>query len=148
MKTLILGLGNFLLSDEGVGIHAIKALEKEQLPDNVDLMDGGTGGFHLLSWFEQYERIIMIDATLDDNPPGTVRMIKPRYSSDFPPLLSAHEIGIKDMVDVMQITDSFPEIELIVVSASKINEIGMELTPEIEKSIPQIIEKIKISMNN
>ena len=54
MKTLILGVGNLLLKDEGVGIHVIRALENKNLPDNVDLMDGGTGGLHLLSWLQEY----------------------------------------------------------------------------------------------
>ena len=98
MKTLILGVGNLLLKDEGVGIHVIHALEKETLPSGVHLIDGGTGGFHLIAWLEEYDRIVMIDATLDNNPPGTVRQLKPRYASDFPPLMSAHEIGLRDMI--------------------------------------------------
>ena len=89
-ETLVLGVGNLLLKDEGVGIHVIKALENEKLPAHVHLMDGGTGGLHLLSWLQGYDRIIMIDATLDNNPPGTVRLIQPRYATDFPPLMSAH----------------------------------------------------------
>ena len=72
-ETLVLGVGNLLLKDEGVGIHVIKALENEKLPAHVHLMDGGTGGLHLLSWLQGYDRIIMIDATLDNNLPGTVR---------------------------------------------------------------------------
>ena len=83
-ETLVLGVGNLLLKDEGVGIHVIKALENEKLPAHVHLMDGGTGGLHLLSWLQGYDRIIMIDATLDNNPPGTVRLIQPRYATDFP----------------------------------------------------------------
>ena len=67
-ETLVLGVGNLLLKDEGVGIHVIKALENEKLPAHVHLMDGGTGGLHLLSWLQGYDRIIMIDATLDNNP--------------------------------------------------------------------------------
>ena len=104
-ETLVLGVGNLLLKDEGVGIHVIKALENEKLPAHVHLMDGGTGGLHLLSWLQGYDRIIMIDATLDNNPPGTVRLIQPRYATDFPPLMSAHEIGLKDMIDAMILTD-------------------------------------------
>ena len=77
-ETLVLGVGNLLLKDEGVGIHVIKALENEKLPAHVHLMDGGTGGLHLLSWLQGYDRIIMIDATLDNNPPGTVRLIHER----------------------------------------------------------------------
>ena len=61
-ETLVLGVGNLLLKDEGVGIHVIKALENEKLPAHVHLMDGGTGGLHLLSWLQGYDRIIMIDA--------------------------------------------------------------------------------------
>ena len=104
-ETLVLGVGNLLLKDEGVGIHVIKALENEKLPAHVHLMDGGTGGLHLLSWLQGYDRIIMIDATLDNNLPGTVRLIQPRYATDFPPLMSAHEIGLKDMIDAMILTD-------------------------------------------
>ena len=102
-ETLVLGVGNLLLKDEGVGIHVIKALENEKLPAHVHLMDGGTGGLHLLSWLQGYDRIIMIDATLDNNPPGTVRLIQPRYATDFPPLMSAHEIGLKDMIDAVSL---------------------------------------------
>ncbi|GAB6122813.1 HyaD/HybD family hydrogenase maturation endopeptidase [Dysgonomonas termitidis] len=143
MKTLILGIGNILLKDEGVGIHTIHALEKIKLPSGVDLMDGGTGGFHLLSWLESYDHIIMIDATLDNNPPGTVRLLHPRYASDFPPLMSAHEIGLRDMMAVMELTESMPKVDLIVVSAADISEVGMDLSPEVEKAIPDVIKIIK-----
>ncbi len=142
-ETLILGVGNLLLKDEGIGIHVIKALEKENLPAHVHLMDGGTGGLHLLSWLQGYNRLIMIDATLDSNPPGTVRLIQPRYASDFPPLMSAHEIGLKDMIDAMILTDDLPETHLIVISAANINEVGMELTPEVEEAIPEVIGTIR-----
>lgn len=143
MKTLILGVGNLLLRDEGVGIHVIHALEKESLPSGVDLMDGGTGGFHLISWLEKYERIVMIDATLDNNPPGTIRVIRPRYASDFPPLMSAHEIGLKDMLEVMQLTGTMPEVHLIVVSAADISEVGMDLSPELEAVVPELVKTVK-----
>lgn len=143
-KTLVLGVGNLLLKDEGVGIHVIQALEKENLPAHVHLMDGGTGGLHLLSWLQGYDRIIMIDATLDNNPPGTVRLIRPRYASDFPPLMSAHEIGLKDMIDAMILTGDLPEdTHLIVISALHINEVGMELTPEVQAAIPEVIRMIR-----
>lgn len=142
VNTLILGVGNLLLKDEGVGIHVIQALEKENLPPHVRLMDGGTGGLHLLSWLQGYERLIMIDATLDNNPPGTIRLIRPRYAADFPPLMSAHEIGLKDMIDAMILTDDLPDTHLIVISAAQINEVGMELTPDVEAAIPEVMQLI------
>lgn len=142
-NTLILGVGNLLLRDEGVGIHAIRALGKEALPSYVKLMDGGTGGLHLISWIQDYARIIMIDATLDSRPPGTVRVICPRYATDFPPLMSAHEIGLKDMIEAMILTGHLPEIHLILVSAEEVREVGMELTPAVEAALPEIIQTIK-----
>lgn len=148
METLILGVGNLLLQDEGVGIHVIQALENETLPPHVHLMDGGTGGFHLISWLEKYDRIIMIDATLDTNIPGTIRIIRPQYASDFPQLMSAHEIGIKDMIEVMQLSSGkLPDIQLIVISVVDISSVGMELSPPVEAAIPEVIQRIKTIIN-
>lgn len=144
MKTLILGVGNFLLKDEGVGIHVIRALEQEPMPSDVTLLDGGTGGLHLISWLTGYDRIIMIDATLDDFPPGTIRLIQPRYAADFPPLMSAHEIGLKDMIEAMAITGDLPEILLIAISAENVSEVGTELTSSVQAAIPEVIKKIKL----
>lgn len=146
MNTLILGIGNVLLCDEGIGIHVIHALEKELLPEGVDLLDGGTGGFHLISWIEHYQRIIMVDASLDANPPGTIRTLNPKYASDFPPLISAHEIGLKDMIEAMELSGTLPDIELIIVSAARVDEVGLTLTPEVEQSIPKVIEQIRKSL--
>lgn len=138
-----MGVGNLLLKDEGVGIHVIRTLEKEELPPNVSLMDGGTGGLHLISWIQDYNRIIMVDATLDHNPPGTIRLIRPRYATDFPPLMSAHEIGLRDMIEAMILTEKLPDIQLIVVSAEDISEVGMELTPAVEAAVPEVVEMVK-----
>lgn len=140
---MVLGVGNLLLKDEGVGIHVIRALESETLPPDVDLMDGGTGGLHLISWIQDYKRIIMVDATLDSHPPGTIRLIRPRYATDFPPLMSAHEIGIRDMIEAMIWMEKLPEIQLIVISAEDISEVGMELTPVVEAAVPKVVEMIK-----
>lgn len=148
MDTLILGVGNLLLKDEGVGIHAIRRLKKEELPTNVDIMDGGTGGFHLTGRLQEYDRLIIVDATLDQHPPGTVRLIHPRFASDFPPLMSAHEIGLKDMIEVMILTGKLPEIDLIVISVSNINDVSMELSPEVELSIDSVIDIIKNCVYN
>ncbi len=147
-KILILGVGNLLLKDEGVGIHVIRALENEELPPNVSLMDGGTGGLHLIAWIQDYDRIIMVDATLDDNPPGTIRLIRPRYATDFPPLMSAHEIGLRDMIEAMVLTGKLPDIQLIVISAADISEVGMELTPVVEAAVPKVVELIRSCLSH
>ncbi|GHT27571.1 hydrogenase 2 maturation endopeptidase [Bacteroidia bacterium] len=142
MKTLVLGVGNILLKDEGVGIHVARALAQEALPPDVTVLDGGTGGLHLLSWLEGYERIILVDATLDGNPPGTIRHLHPHYASDYPPLMSAHEIGLRDMIEVMLLNDSCPEVELFVISVLDVTEPDLQLTPAVEASIPVVVQQI------
>ena len=98
-KTLVLGLGNVIMGDEGVGVHVVRALEKHTLPPNVECLDGGTGGFVLLEPLQNAGHIILIDATDDGNPPGTVTRTVPRFSADYPPTLTAHDIGVKDLLD-------------------------------------------------
>jgi hydrogenase maturation protease len=143
MKTLILGVGNYLLRDEGAGVHAVQALENEPLPPGVDLLDGGTGGLHLLGRLQEYDRLILIDAALDSHPPGTLRHIRLQYASDFPPLMSAHEIGLHDMMEVMMLCGPTPEIELLTVSVADVRELGVELTPPVKAALPEIIRLVK-----
>lgn len=141
-KILILGIGNYLMGDEGVGVHVANRLQKENLP-GVDVVDGGTGGFHLLGYFEEYETIILVDATLDENSNGTIRLIKPRFSEDFPKAMSTHDIGLRDLVCALQLLGKMPTIHLFVVSIESLQQQGIELTDEIEKVIPELMEKIK-----
>jgi hydrogenase maturation protease len=142
-KVLILGIGNYLMADEGLGVHLAERINKEELPHGVDVLDGGTGGFHLLEYFEQYERVIIIDATLDDRPAGTVRLIKPKFAADFPQAMSTHDIGLKDLVGALQLLGTMPEIDLYVVSIKSIQEQGIELSWEISLAIDKLIHRIK-----
>ena len=141
--TLILGIGNYLMGDEGIGVHIANRLEHENLPEGVSVLDGGTGGFHLLGYFENYDHLILVDATLDGNTPGTIRLIKPKFAQDFPPAMSTHDIGLKDMVTALQLLDKMPVIDLFVVSIESIQQQGIELTEEVKKVVPLIIHEIK-----
>ena len=142
MDILILGIGNLLMGDEGIGVHAINYLEKQTLPLNVRLLDGGTGGFHLLEYLQEYKKIIMIDATMDGGEPGTLKVIIPRFSADFPKALSAHDIGLKDLVESAALLGSLPEIHLITISIAKIQPMTIDLTLEISNTLPLIHTKV------
>lgn len=142
-KILILGIGNYLMGDEGIGVHLAERLALETLPEGVDVVDGGTGGFHLLEYFESYPNVILIDATLDTNPPGTIRKIKPKFAMDFPKAMSTHDIGMKDLVNALQIMGTMPVIDLFVVSIESIQQQGITLTPEIEAVVPLLKDKVK-----
>lgn len=141
-NTLVLGIGNLLLNDEGAGIHVVTRLEKENYK-SADLMDGGTGGFHLLGFIQSYKKIIIVDASLDQYPAGNVRVLHPKYAKDYPHQLSAHEIGLKDLIDAAFLLGNVPDICLVAISIKDFQEIGIELTPEVEKAIPVAMEKVK-----
>ncbi|MBL7994738.1 HyaD/HybD family hydrogenase maturation endopeptidase [bacterium] len=143
MKILVLGIGNVLMGDEGAGVHAIRELEKQTWPENVHILDGGTGGFHLLEYLQHYKKIIMIDATMDGQPPGTLRLIKPRFSSDFPKALSAHDIGLKDLVESAAILNHMPDVHLITVSIETVQPMRLDLSPEIQNVLPEITKSVK-----
>ena len=139
---LVIGIGNILLNDEGVGIHVISRMEKEGFT-GADLLDGGTGGFHLLGFIQSYKTVIIVDASLDQFPAGHVRVLHPRYARDFPKQLSAHEIGLKDLLDAAFLLGNMPQIYLVAVSVKDFREMGMELTPEVERAVPEVIEQVK-----
>ena len=141
-ELLILGIGNYLMGDEGVGVQTALALQQLPIADSIDVVDGGTGGFHLLEFFEVHDKVILIDATLDNNEPGTIRLIQPRFAKDFPRAMSTHDIGLRDMVNALQLMDKMPEIYLFVVSIETIQQQGIELTPAIQKTIPILVEKV------
>lgn len=140
---LILGIGNYLMGDEGVGVHTALRLQGMGLPENIEIVDGGTGGFHLLQYFEDHDTVILIDATLDGNAPGTIRLIEPRFAQDFPRAMSTHDIGLRDMVSALQWMEKMPHIYLFVVSIETIQQQGIELTPAIENAMPQLLEKVQ-----
>ncbi|MDH5397680.1 MAG: hydrogenase maturation protease [Cyclobacteriaceae bacterium] len=141
-NTLILGIGNLLMGDEGIGVHVVRELENKQKNLQADIIDGGTGGFHLLSLFEEYKYIIMVDATMDGQPEGTISLIEPRFSSDFPRALTAHDIGLKDLVESAIILGKLPKIYLITVSITEIQLMKMVLSKNVKASIPEVFKKI------
>jgi hydrogenase maturation protease len=130
VKTLVLGLGNILMGDEGIGVYTVRALEQHQLPPDVECLDGGTGGFTLLEPLENADRIILIDAAADDNPPGTVTRTTPRFSRDYPPTLTAHDVGMKDLLDMFYIQGGKHEIVLYAITIDPQQPIRMSLSPQ------------------
>lgn len=146
-KLLVLGIGNILLGDEGVGIEVIRKLEQLNLPSHVDLLDGGTGGFHLLSYLQEYPEVILIDATLDGNEPGTVRLIRPKFSNEFPRTLSSHDIGLKDLIESAALLDDLPDMTLITISVKPEQELGMELSDAVAEAVIKACNKVMEIVN-
>lgn len=142
-KTLVLGIGNILLGDEGVGVHVIDALRAYDLGDDVELLDGGTGSFTLLGPMQSASKIILIDATLEGDEPGAVRRLTPRYSADYPKTLTAHDIGLKDLLDVFYLTGAkAPEVVLYAITIPLFHELETELSPVMKPSVAKVAEMV------
>jgi len=142
MKTLVMGIGNLLMGDEGAGIHVLRYLEQQHPLLSVDFVDGGTGGFHLLEYFQTYERVILIDATMDGEPPGTVRVIKPEFARDYPRTLAAHDIGLKDLLDSLYLLGKRPQIVLFTLSIAGIGSLCMELSDDVQRAVRTAAEAV------
>jgi len=140
--TLVLGLGNLLMGDEGIGVKSIEYMQDFAFPADVRLLDGGTGGFHLLSLFKEYERFIIIDATLGDENIGDIRVLKPKFASDFPRSLTSHDIGLRDLMQSAELIGDLPEIYLITINISEFNKVRIGLSEHIEKCLPAVHRKV------
>jgi hydrogenase maturation protease len=141
-RILVLGIGNFLMGDEGVGVHSIHALSKVKLPDTVDIIDGGTGSFNLMPILAKYPLVLFIDATMDGRPLGSINVIYPRYAKDFPTVLSAHDVGLKDMIEALELSGELPKIILITVTIEEMRPMTIELSEKVQKSIPLVVDKV------
>jgi len=139
---LVMGVGNYLMGDEGIGVQVIQEMVKYKLPEYVDILDGGTGGFLLLNCFEAYSTVIFIDATMDGKPAGTISLIRPKFASDFPSALSVHDVGLKDMIEAVYLMEKVPDIHLFTVSIEEIVPMSLELNPKVKAAIPKIIKDI------
>ena len=141
MRTAILGVGNLLMKDEGIGVHVVQACERLRLPENVEAIDGGTS-IELASLVEGFERLVVVDAALAGGEPGqiyrfTLDEIEPGRS----PLLSGHDFGIPQTLRACALAGNAPERIIIVGVEPKQIDWGLELSPELERKMPEIIER-------
>jgi len=112
------------------------------LPPRVELLDGGTGSFQLLGPMQEAERIILIDATVDGAPVGTVRRLRPRFSTDYPRTLTAHDIGLKDLLDAFYLLGTPADVTLFAVSIEMPQPIQLGLSPALRALVPTIAERV------
>lgn len=139
---LILGIGNVLMGDEGVGVHVVERLQESTLPDGVQCLDGGTGSFLLLGPMQQAKRVILIDATVDGAPAGTIRRLRPRFSREYPRTLTAHDIGLKDLLDAFYLLGQPADVTLFAVSIDALQDLRVDLSPEVNSIVPDVAQAI------
>ena len=142
--TLILGIGNTLLSDEGAGIHAMHQLQSGH-PDlpGVTYIDGGTLSFTLAAYLQDCTNIIVLDAAEFKASPGTVRTMVGTEMDDFlgAARRSPHEVGLLDLFDMARLTESLPANRALIGIQPKSIEWGTSPTPEVERALPIVVEQ-------
>ena len=143
-RVLILGLGNLLLGDEGVGVQVAEELKGLELPNGVAVVEGGTGGLGLIGLMEEYQKVIIVDAADMGCPPGRVVRFTPLEAqlktAEAP--LSLHQIGLGEVLALAEALEVAPaELVIIGIQPSRV-EMGAGLSPEVERAIPKIIRII------
>ena len=148
-KTVIIGVGNLLLKDEGVGVHAVRELRQKALPAGVEVLDGGVAGIGLLDFFPGAQKLVLIDAADMNLAPGTVVRFTPEEIRSQPggPKFSAHDVGLLEVLELASaLGQSPPEVVIIGVQPGEISW-GTDLTPEVRSSLPLVVEMVLKEVN-
>jgi len=141
-KVVIIGVGNLLMKDEGIGIHAIQALEEMGLPPDIKIVDGGTSP-DLISYTRAGDKMIIIDCAKAGGEPGSVYRFKPEdLAAEKQELASAHQMGVVENLNLMSFTGNKPkDVVIIGVEPAEIDW-GMELSPLLRQRLPKVIEVV------
>jgi hydrogenase maturation protease len=141
-KTVILGIGNILLKDEGVGVHVIQEMSNMDLPNGVELVDGGTSTMDFLSYMEGVEKLIIIDAFKGGQKPGTIYRCTPEdLMAKGQRPTSLHDVGPIETFRMAKILGYQTTIVIIGVEPEAIDW-GMDLSPQITGRMTKIIDAV------
>ena len=150
MQILIYGAGNLILSDEGFGVHFIRHLEREyQIPDNVELYDGGTLGIMVHFKFEEADKVILVDVVQAKGEPGDIF----RYEREdimlknIPVKMSPHQIGLQEMLLISEMRDApKPDLTFFGIVAGSLDP-GDRLTPPLEAGLEKVAHLVIEELN-
>lgn len=144
MKAAVLGVGNTILADEGVGVRVIEAFERDYAaPDGVAVIDGGTAGMELLDELSRLDFLLVVDAIAAGKPPGTpVRLAGAEVPVFFRRNLSPHGIGLSDVLASLEFLGAAPR-ETVVIGVQPVSmELSTELTPTIAARVPELVAQV------
>jgi len=141
-KIIVLGIGNILMSDEGVGVRVVEKLqEKYSFPPNVEIYDGGTTGLHgLMPLIEEADHLVVIDAVNGPGEPGTIyRYTLEDFKLSIPKKISAHDIGFIECLAIAELIDRVPESVIIIgIKPEDLNTRKMELTETVNNKLNEL----------
>ncbi len=137
-RVLVLGAGELLVGDEGVGAHVVQQLLKRSWPEHVQITACGSGGLELLDLIQSAPRVVLIDATRDGLWPGSVTHFRVVQPSDFPPALGEHDIGLKALLTAAALVGDMPEVEVITISVDEVKSMDQELSIDVAAALPEV----------
>lgn len=144
-KIVVLGVGNELLSDEGIGVHVAKEIQKKKIfSPEIEVMEGGTDGFGLINIITDTDRLIVIDSLKGGSEPGTIYKFDIEDAPGTPDIFktSVHQIGILEVINLSSLIGKTPVTTVIGVEPKSIST-GMELSEEVKAKIPRVIELVR-----
>lgn len=142
--TLILGIGNLIMTDDSAGVRIIHLLqERYRFPESVAVIDGGTLGLDLLPYLDGIKRLLIVDAVETGGPPGTlVRLVGEELSLAFRTMLSPHQVGLRDLLLVARLQGFAPaEMILLGIQPGDI-DMGTELTPAVAAQQEKLVDGV------
>lgn len=142
--TLVLGLGNILLQDDGIGVRVIgRFLEQYQLPEGVKVLDGGVRGLSLLPYLQGVSQLLIVDAIQSGKPAGAVsRLVGDEISKSLGPKISIHQEGLADLLWTALATDVYPaEVVLWGVEPARLDT-GLDMSPAVAKQVDTLVEAV------
>jgi hydrogenase maturation protease len=146
-RIVVIGVGNLLMKDEGIGIHAVKALQEIGLPADVELIDGGTSP-DLIAYTRAGDKIIIIDAAKAGGEPGAIYHYRPEDLAVGKGILtSAHEMGVVENLKLVELSGNEPRETIIIGIEPKEIDWGTELSPELQKRLPDIVKVVLREIN-
>ena len=147
-KLVVVGIGNYILQDEGVGVHAVNCLREMELPEGVEVIDGGTHSYDLVDIFCQYDNLIIVDAIQAGGEPGTMYRaayeelgLKPQDNCT-----SVHQMHFIEAVKMVNMLGHYPHIIVFGVEPAVVDW-GLELTPRVAEKLPRLTELIMEEIN-
>lgn len=139
--TLVLGIGNILLQDEGVGVRAAEQIQQRyEIPEGVQVLDGGTMGLDLITCLEGVEQLLVIDAVQASVPPGSIiRLVNEEIPAFLGQKISPHQIGLSDILSVARLRDMLPERMVLLGIQPASLETGLALSPTIAARLDALV---------
>lgn len=140
---LVVGVGNELLGDEGIGVHVARVLRARASGEEVEVLDGGTTGFELLPWFEGRERVILVDAIRTRAKAGAIYRIPAEEVAGFlPAASSAHGSDIGELIRAALALDPAPEVRIVGVVPESLERFALEPGPRLRERFEAIVEAV------